>query len=258
MSDQPPPDRAQSDPSKQAAWDSVSEAELDAALSHAASLAAELSGQIQSADDPAASSGPASGGNPLDNPSTGLDAELEQLEQLVSTAAAQIRSAENAAPVPSTAPAHTVPDIMSEFTAPHKPAARSAPEVSSSAVASDLMTAPVYGPPDRAMPAAASAKPGVVGSGMMGVVGGAVNIPPLAVPRPGEPVAHAECERESGPGWAIRLVAPLLVILQGFASMLELIDRPLARISGGVRRIVGWVAIALIAASMLVFVRSVG
>lgn len=258
MSDQPPPDRASSDPSKQAAWDSASEAELEAALSRAAALAAELSGQIQSAVDPAASSGSALHGSPFDHPSTELGAELDQLEQLVSTTAAQLQSAENAPPVPSTGPAHTLPDFMAEFTAPHKPSARSAPEGSPSTVDDDLMTAPANKPRDRAMPKAAFAKPGVVGSGMMGVVGGAVNIAPLAVPRPGEPVAQAECERESRPGRATRLVAPLLVILQAFASMLELIDRPFARISGGVRRIVGWIAIALIVTSMLVFVRSVG
>jgi len=258
MSDQPPPDSAPSNPTRQAAWDSVSEAELDAALSHAASLAAELSGQIQSAGGPAPATGPPSGGNPLDNPRNELDAELEHLEHLVSTTAAQLQSAENTSPGASAVPAYAVPDFMAELTTPQKPAARSAPDRAPSSVHSDPVPAPAYGTPDWAKPDGASVKPGVVGSGMMGVVGGAVNIPPLAPPRAGEPVVYAECERESPPGWHVRLVAPIIVVLHGLASWLEVIDRPLARVGGRVRRISGWIAIALIMGSMMVFVRSVG
>jgi hypothetical protein len=258
MSDQPPPDRASSDPSEQTAWDTVSETELDAALSHAASLAAQLSRQVQSADDTGSYSTPVSGDNPLDNPSTGLDAELEQLEELVGTAAAQIQSAEDAATVSQPTPPDSVPDFMSEFTTPAEPSIPAAPRPRSS----DHRSTAVGQDPQASVEEAARWKPGIVGSGMMGVVGGPVKIPSLDVPRPAEPAPQAEAKREEtssfGRSLGTSLAAPLLIVLNGLVAVLELVDRPLAHIGGGVRRIIGWIAIAIIAASIVVFVRSVG
>ena len=259
MSDQPPPDRASSDSSKQSAWDSVSETELDQALSKAASLAAELSGRLQPANERTASLGTASGSNPLADPSTGLDAELENLDLLVGTAAAQVQSVADApfaaqgksVELPTTTPTNSVPDFMSEFTTAAEPAA---------GFSDDLTAARVSGPQNQAP--AAPAKLGIVGSGRMGVVGGAVTIAPLVAPPPVKTAPPPEVEREepSSRGWKLgtRLVAPLVALLGGLAAILELIDRPLARIGGGVRRVVGWIAIAMIAASIVVFVRSIG
>ena len=158
MSDKPPPDRASSDQSKQAAWDAVSEAELDDVLSRAASLAAELSGQIQSPDDPGASSGPASRGSLLDKPSAGLDAELEQLEHLAESVAAQMQFEENAAAIPPAPLANTVLDFMSEFTTSDQPSVRSTRDMPLTRAVDDLTAAPVHGPPDRAMPAVFSGR----------------------------------------------------------------------------------------------------
>ena len=113
MSDQPPPDRASSDPSKQAAWDSVSETELDAALSHAASLAADLSKQLQSNGKPAAPAETAPS-TPLEDPQRDLDVELQQLEQLVGTTAAEVQPANDDAPgSPAPVPTESAPDVMS-------------------------------------------------------------------------------------------------------------------------------------------------
>jgi hypothetical protein len=251
MSDQPPPDRASSDPSKQAAWDSVSETELDAALSHAASLAADLSKQLQSNGKPAAPA-ETTPGTPLEDPQRDLDVELQQLEQLVGTAAAQVQTVDDAAPAsPAPAPTESVPDFMSEFTAPPP---------SSDAAADDLMADLVDHRQEQARAAAGPGKSGVVGSGIVGVVGGTVNMPPVA-PKPVEP-SPAEAEPDPSPWTRPRLAErfgpPILSLLDRFVAVLELIDRPLARIGGGARRTVGWIAIAMIAASIVVFVRSIG
>jgi len=260
MSDQPLPDRASSDPSKQAAWDSVSETELDAALSHAASLAADLSKQLQSNGNPAAPAETAPS-TPLEDPQRDLDVELQQLEQLVGTAAAQVQAVDDAAPAsPAPAPTESVPDFMSELTTPPPPSDAAADDVSASTSADDLMADLVDHRQQRARAAAEPGKSGVVGSGIVGVVGGTVNMPPVA-PKPVKP-SPAEAEpdpaRSTRPRFAERFGPPILSLLDRFVAMLELIDRPLARIDGGVRRIVGWIAIAMIAASIVVFVRSIG
>ncbi len=260
MSDQPPPDRASSDPSKQAAWDSVSETELDAALSHAASLAADLSKQFQSNGNPAtpAETAPST---PLEDPQRDLDVELQQLEQLVGAAAAQVQVVDDAAPAsPAPAPTENVPDFMSEFTAPPLSSDAAADDLSASRSADELIADLVDHRQERARAAADPGKSGIVGSGIVGVVGGTVNMPPVA-PKPVKP-SPAEAEpdpaRSTRPRWAERLRTPILSLLDRFVAMLELIDRPLARIGGGARRIVGWIAIAMIAASIVVFVRSIG
>ena len=256
MSDQPPPDRASSDPSKQVAWDSVSETELDAALSHAASLAADLSKQLQSNGNSAAPAETAPS-TPLEDPQRDLDVELQQLEQLVGTAAAQVQAVDDAAPA---SPAENVPDFMSEFTVPPASSDAAAGDLSSSTSADDLMADLVDHRQQRARAAAEPGKPGVVGSGIVGVVGGTVNMPPVA-PKPVEP-SPAEAEPDPSPWTRPRLAErfgpPILSLLDRFVAVLELIDRPLARIGGGARRTVGWIAIAMIAASIVVFVRSIG
>ena len=257
MSDQPPPDRASSDPSKQAAWDSVSETELDAALSHAALLAADLSKQLQSNGKPAAPAETAPS-TPLEDPQRDLDVELQQLEQLVDAAAAQVQAVDDAAPA---SPAENVPDFMSEFTVPPASSDAAADDLSASTSADDLMADLVGHRQERARAAAGPGKSGVVGSGIVGVVGGTVNMPPVA-PKPVKP-SPAEAEpdpaRSTRLRWAERFGPPILSLLDRFVAVLELLDRPSARIGGGARRIVGWIAIAMIAASMvLVFVRSIG
>ncbi|MFH1109527.1 MAG: hypothetical protein V1790_10075 [Planctomycetota bacterium] len=260
MSDQPPPDRASSDPSKQAAWDSVSETELDAVLSHAASLAADLSKQLQSNGNPAAPPETAPS-TPLEDPQRDLDAELQQLEQLVDAAAAQVQAVDDAAPAsPAPAPTESVPDFMSEFTVPPASSDAAADDLSASTSADDLMADLVDHRQERARTAAGPGKSAVVGSRIVGVVGGTVDMPPVA-PKPVKP-SPAEAEPDPRPSTKPRLAErfgpPILSLLDRFVTLLELIDRPLAHIGSRVRRIVGWIAVAMIAASIVVFVRSIG
>ena len=258
MSDQPPPDRASSDSSKQAAWDSVSEAELDQALSHAASLAADLSSQLQSSAQPAAHA-PTAPSTPLGDPERDLDGELQQLEQLVGTTAAQVQTVDDDATA-SPAPTASIPDFMAEFTAPPPSATPASDDLASSTSADDLMADLVSHRQERAAAATGPGKSGVVGSRVAGVVGGTVHMP-SAAPTPVErPPTEAEPDpaRRARPKLEERLRTTTLSLLDRFVTVLELIDRPLARIGGGVRRIVGWIAIAMIAAAMMVLVRSIG
>ncbi len=268
MTDQPTPDHASSDPSKRTDWDAVSETELDAALSQAASLAAELSAQVSSPEDAAAPAAPSCDNNPSGDPSRAVDAGLEKLEELVGSAAEQVEAVPAAKASPPQA--LSVPDFMSEFTSPPPPAPPSPPPPPPPIPEVSAVEVPVAAAPEpRTMPppprefqstagGAVIGKPGVVGSGMMGVVGGPVNIPAMTAPRPAEPQVEAEHKEPAAAVAAKKTgrVAPLQLVLQGLVAMLEMLDRPFVRLGAKVRRILGWVAVAMIGASILVFLRS--
>lgn len=113
---------------------------------------------------------------------------------------------------------------------------------------------------------AVSVKPGIVGSGKIGVVGTHTVSPKVDASAPMEtPDEPAEADdtpqRFAGMANVIRGAATHLspTVLAGCeraVNLLELIDRPLGRIGDPVRRLIGWVAIATIATSLLVFLYS--
>jgi hypothetical protein len=168
---------------------------------------------------------------------------------------------DHAAPTsPAPDPTESVPDFMSELTAPPPSSDAAADDLSASTSADDLMADLVDHRQERARAAAEPGKSGVAGSGIVGVVGGTINMPPVA-PKPATPSppgVEPDPSPSTRPRLAERFGPPILSLLDRFVTVLELIDRPLARIGGRVRRIVGWIAIAMIAASMVVFVRSIG
>ncbi len=111
---------------------------------------------------------------------------------------------------------------------------------------------------------AVSVKPGVVSSGKIGVVG--THTPNVDASAPGEtPDEPAEADDRPHKFAAFanvirKATTPLSpMVLAGCeraVTLLESIDRPLGRISDPVRRLLGWLAIATIATSLLVFLYS--
>jgi len=224
MSDANSPDHSPSDPTKATAWDSVTDRELDAALSNAAALASDLVEQLGQSE----TNQPPAPPNPLEDPRSDLDAELGQLAELAERAATNLDATPAAA-----SDSAAVPDFMSEFMDP--------PSESAAPIATLIeASAPLVEPdPIRTTPSPHSTEP-------VGVVGGVVNI---TIPA-GKLRKQAETDTKgaaepSGP------VRPSLAerALNPIATGLELADRPFSKLNDRVRNILAWVALALLAGS---------
>lgn len=236
-----------------------------------------------------------------------LDAELAKLDTLLSSAAGEVGAdpspssptpTDAAAPTPSpvaSAPPkpapRDIPDFMQEFTQPdasdaapsrstppkpaspapelQKPAAPhavSAEPVTKAAVKNVTAEAPTA-EPTPAVRAAPGGKPGVVGTGMLGVVASPVT--ETAVPRKDDP-APTNGETASGPPAAsevgnpppigrrvLKGVEPLLIkVAEKGVGVMERVDRPFARLGGSVRRYLGLAALATLATALIVLVIS--
>ncbi len=55
---------------------------------------------------------------------------------------------------------------------------------------------------------------------------------------------------------AARLSPPVLAVSERVVNILEVADRPLGRVGDSVRRVIGWVAIATVGTSVIVFLYS--
>lgn len=221
MSDANSPDHSPSDPSKATAWDSVTDRELDAALSNASALASDLVEQLGRSE----SAPPAAQPNPLEDPRSDLDAELGQLAELTQRATTEL----DATPAAASDTA-TVPDFMSEFMDP--PA--------ESAVPPSETLAPFNEPePIRTTPPLYPTEP-------VGVVGGVINITlpagKLRLQAEAETAGDAETAGPPRPSLTERALNPI-------ATGLELADKPFSKLNGRVRTILGWAALVLLAAS---------
>ncbi len=251
----------------------VSEQELDDVLAQASELADELSDEVGAALNPA---GPDEAHQALDAASD-LDADLSELEQLVAGASKEVGegsepSGEEELPQEqpeTTTEGSAVPDFMAEFTRP---------EDTNDSPATGGETAQPPGPADAELEPDASAqttestqastpaKPGVVGTGMIGVVG-AASTEPTADATSG---ASEELEaRETPPaeatvtpldrlfGLVEERVSPIaLKVCEKAVPVLEAIDKPFGRVGTPIRRVIGWVAIATMGTALIVFLVS--
>jgi hypothetical protein len=259
----------------------LSNQELDEVLAQASSLADELSEQVGHAEDqePQGKHGepPAS--------ATDLDAELSELERLVADASSEVDEEPHSTGQGATladelsAPQSgdpSIPDFMAEFTRPE------GPDEEQGAAESPPIDAP-SGPPATSEAADHSSKasgqhaaritePGVVGTGVIGVVGR--QAPP--------PTDHktVETSEPAGPmkgddGTAavrvgrvtVRLrdiarrafgrLSPIaLKLCDGVLRLIEVADRPFARLGTPARTLIGWVAIATVGTAAIVFIIS--
>ena len=240
------------------------EAELDAVLSEAAALAGDLAAQIGEAPPVALEMATRiEAPSELASSTEQVELELAELERLVDVASTEVKeppTRKKQAEAPKEAESsYDVPDFMSEFTEPAAdPVEPTAPPEDSMAALDDLLAGKA--------PEPAVAKPAPPGP--LGVVSS--NKPP-AVPE--DPPADQPETRE--PGRLRRMVdrvfgamvrragvlgdrlAPLAcAVCHRGVGVLELIDRPLGRIGGGIRRVVGLAALATLGLSLLVFAYS--
>ena len=156
---------------------------------------------------------------------------------------------------------------MAEFTRP-------APDVD---LASEALESPTSQPTsaaatgdalwaDPTVLSGAAAEPGLVGSDVADVAEGLpepeVWKEPARATSAAEPLSTSNKQRAGPepPGAlqtaASRLSPRVAVLGDRIVTLLEVIDRPVAGISAGVRRAIGWVAIATIGVSLVVYVLS--
>ena len=252
----------------------VTEQELDNLLSHAATLAADASQQVGAPDSPPGAPPPPS---PAELSAT-LDDELSRLEGLVASAASEVGTeaaspdtedrggggaSPKAAKTTTPEPNRGVPDFMMEFTepaseAPSKPkAAAEAPPARTplpDAKASQLDTpATASASSTRTATATVAAKPGIVGTGMLGVVITSKPDPELVTARGtakegGEGGVAAGSPASKGGIAKLLLPAETLVV-----RVLDLLDRPFARLGDGTKDIIGWIALATLGTALVVY-----
>jgi hypothetical protein len=256
MAEKQPEDRPP-DPSESRDSDGEAADELDVLLAEASSLAGELSeevGEPESAPPPAASNDTADdqGDRPAD-----LDAQLVELDKLTRTTGSEIGSTPEETDRTTTpeeiAPAAekcNVPDFMEEFTRPPDPP----PDKKSAG-----------GPEPPATPI-----PGVVSSKTLGRTSRADGTSPQNSPLAGEAEApegfpksdlsEADEKVHSGPGAIRRLSAVIsdlgLSLCDKSVSLLEKVNSPFGAIGKAPRRIIGWVAVATFATSVIVLLIS--
>lgn len=261
------------------------ERELDDALSQAAALAADLSEDVGTPEpgdrnreiadlSPTLPRGAKPRIERID-----MDQELSGLERAVSATAGEIGSAAGTSPAETKGTGPAVPDFMSEFTRPAQPSTPSlkpapAPKPTEAA-GSNIETAkseahpapvatstkPAAKSPAEKSPmaggtAAKSAKGAAHGADLMGSAPGVVgNIAePLsklqtakAFGAPGPESLQQSGERSpaaQGGGW--------LRLAERGVAMLERINRPFEWVHPQVRQLLGWVAIATMATSIIV------
>ncbi|MCH7839735.1 MAG: hypothetical protein IID38_05815 [Planctomycetes bacterium] len=305
MNDIPDPSSSSREPGPEEDPAGASETELDDILAQAASLATGLSEELgseeaasTSQESPAASDAAVERGEvraadptPEAEPQRNLEGELENLDELLATTSSELAGPArdqsgaveaNGEPAASTdksdADGTTVPTFMDEFTQPEAPA-EEAPELET--LAQDDATGAEESPSKPPEEAGAvtgnpQAKPGVVGTGMLGVVStpGASpisEVADVAAAMPESEVDIAAGSSEPDPSPKSPLLSRLLALPRVVASrlapvndllceqgsrLLDLMDRPLQHTNSLVRRLVGLVALATMAISIIVLVFS--
>ncbi len=283
MTKEQPPDKSSPDPLEGAGSGAISDQELDDVLAQASSLADDLAEEVGLAEKSDQQ------GEPHEPPdgAADLDAELSELEQLVADASSEVNeeaesadetapSAEESTPRSEKPP---IPDFMEEFTRPQEPA-----DAEPAATKTPASTAP----PDPATTSETkeqdadasgttlSAKPGVVGTGMIGVVGAPLSTPPTddrATEGTEASDTAAPTEEDDTPETAsyVSVVARLvhtvkqsagrfstmgLTLCNRALGLLEVVDRPFARLGEPVRRVIGWIAIATVGTAVIVYMIS--
>ncbi|RME37136.1 MAG: hypothetical protein D6788_10110 [Planctomycetota bacterium] len=249
----------------------VSADELAAVMEEASSVARELAQEVgvggdQETTAPAAPQAEGAPGGPSPEEvadGIDLDARLSELERLVETASRELGGdldrqepvsmtdlsrtgmSPGEASSPSSPAAEDAPDFMAEFMEGSEEE-KNAPEPQPvPAAPSPTISAPVTSP-----------KPGVVST------------PDLAPAQPEEKVEETEeepAEPSAGLGERIAgMLKPMTAVVSGLAlhaadkgvTVLELVDKPLARFGDTVRRIVGWVGLATLGAALMLYMVS--
>lgn len=262
MSDQSDQDRAGSASGAK----SSATSDLEAALTQAASLASDLAVALGEVPPPSASAPSDASPTAPAVDAASLDSELSKLEDLVEETAKEI------AP-DSGGSSSAVPESMSEPTeqpaGPAQQADGSADESPAPSGDTKGEDASAIAPPEQIAKAnlAESVQSGVVGTGMLGVVGNIKKPSPIGrqgvSSADGAAAGDASSDKAtpaSGPMTRIRAIiseriAPgLYAVSERAVGVLEKIDAPFGRVGGKVRDLIGWVALATVATSILVLI----
>ena len=310
MNDTSDPSSSSQDPRPEEDPAGVSETELDDILAQASSLATGLSEELgstleepgsksqespesQAASDAGVERGEVRTADPTPEaePERDLEGELENLDELIATTSSELDGTAHAQSEPAESsdvtaastdkpPAHaaTVPTFMDEFTQPEAPA-EEVPEIETLAQDDATGVQESLNKPLKetgAVTGNPKAKPGVVGTGMLGVVS-TPGAPPIsevadvveAMPEPEVAIAAGSDEPDLSPksplvsrllalpGVVASHLAPVNDILcQQGSRLLDMMDWPLQRTGLLVRRLVGWVALATMAISIIVLLFS--
>jgi hypothetical protein len=184
-------------------------------------------------------------------------------------------------PAPPLEPARVdaVPDFMKEFLAadPAEDEPTPPPPATPGMQPVDTITleeAVAKSPPKAPRPLPRGTKPGVVGTGMLGVVQEtkvpATTTPPRRARRTSLLAPLRRLHRKlSHASSALRgrlphipkslrgpCGPPAMALSRYGVQVLELMDRPVQRLSRGVRRVLGWAAVATLATSVIVYIVS--
>lgn len=299
MSDPKQPDRP---PGDGADPGGMSEAELDSMLANASGLVSELTRQVGEPDATGAPAPALTSPDPVKAVvgDKELDAELAKLDTLLSSAADDVGANPSptsstsgdggvptpspSAPAPSKSAPRDIPDFMQEFTQPDAAPSRSTPpkpsapasepqkpttprsvnvEPVAKTAAKNASADSPTAEPTPTVRAAPAGKPGVVGTGMLGVVASPVADTTLpstteSAPTNGEPAVSPPTSSEAGnpPPVARRVlkgVEPLLIkVAEKGLGVMEKADRPFARLGGSARRFLGLAALATLATALIV------
>lgn len=226
-------------------WNEVSTAEIEQKLGDAADLAYELAGDIGVAGDQPRFRDTAE----LAAIENALDAELKQIDHLVGKARQELgevpaatRSTEQTTP--------SIPDFMAEFMT-DEPARLFPAALDSSSTAGAEQLDGVGASPEFTQAIEHEAIPGLVGIGSLG--------------QRREKKSKADkvfaTQRDSTPptarpNWVRALESPIYKACQTIVFVLELVDRPLAKLSSTTRRALNVTALAAFCVCLLTFLLS--
>lgn len=123
------------------------------------------------------------------------------------------------------------------------------------ATATRAGTAATATPPSSAS-RAATAKPGLVGTGMLGVIGTTASQQPQKASASATDASfdsastESETEEAAHPRRLADVLSPVIDLLE---RLLELLDRPFAKVGAGVKEIIGWVALATLGTAVVMY-----
>ncbi len=249
-------------------------------LAQASKLATELSGEVGHPDgSPDAGEARKEATRKGDTPQD-LDAKLNGLQALVAETSNELDAADGSAvkepPVPDEAAAtpteqqpspgeYKVPNFMAELAQseeskePSSEVPGSPPGVSQTRPVQAEAKGETGEPPGHGQ----AHKPGVVGTGLIGVVGtpapspakehASTSIAPGSPAETTPPTPEAAGITHILHAAAARISPLALSVCDRAVHLLEQFDRPMGWLSGSVRRVLGWIAIATVGTSVLVY-----
>lgn len=265
-----PPDRRPPDFPEETDPDLVDAEELDDVLAAASSLATELSGELGAADTGPSSANPSPNARPRDgvddSTSASLDAELSDLQGLISTASDEINGGSDAI-TDKGEPRGDVPDFMAEFTRPGPEESRLETENVNNSPSLPGASTNQMDHEDSTPDLTRTLRPGVVGTGMIGSIASgkdASDKERAAAESPeesSETGADESTDRvEVSKRIARTATTRLRPVAVGLAlrgvRLLERLDGPVSGVAASVRRAIGLMAIATLGTAVIVYLVS--